>query len=132
MIESKLAGESACRSRRSLLPTFWQLSLGLALLVIGTVPKRAAAQPTEAPPPEAPLPGSVPNRPQPTPRSLASAVPAVVVSAPALLEDRGVAYPPRALAEGFFARVEVGLVLELDAGGNVQRATLETPVGHGF
>jgi TonB family protein len=74
----------------------------------------------------------VPNEPQATAANPASATPPARVTAPALLDDRGVAYPPQALAEGFFARVEVVLVLELDAGGGVLHATIEAPIGHGF
>ena len=63
------------------------------------------------------------------PRTVA-AQPDVVV--PRLEHDRGAAYPRRALAERFYERVEVMLILELDKDGNVERASVESPHGHGF
>lgn len=51
--------------------------------------------------------------------------PAVVP--PVLVSDPGVAYPPEALRAGFYERVEVVLILELDATGKVERASVEVP-----
>jgi TonB family protein len=65
-----------------------------------------------------------------------SSGPKAEIVAPRLLEDPGAAYPGRALDERYHAEhpepVEVALVLELTAEGNVERATVETPRGHGF
>ncbi len=52
--------------------------------------------------------------------------------APRLERDGGAAYPLRALAERHYQRVEVGLVLEIDARGKVVRASVDRARGHGF
>ncbi len=58
--------------------------------------------------------------------------PGPAVVPPRLLEDPGVSYPAGALAERFYERAEVALVLELDDTGKVVSASVETPQGHGF
>ncbi|MBE7482393.1 MAG: TonB-dependent receptor [Polyangiaceae bacterium] len=52
--------------------------------------------------------------------------------APRLERDPGAAYPRQALREKVYERVEVVLILELDKDGKVERASVETPQGHGF
>ena len=59
-------------------------------------------------------------------------IPAAPIVAPRLIRDEGVAYPGQALGEGFYERVEVRLILELDASGHVRSSSVETPQGHGF
>lgn len=54
------------------------------------------------------------------------------VVSPVLLYDPGVAYPPRAIDEGFDETVTVPLVLGIDRQGAVTQAAIETPAGHGF
>ncbi len=54
------------------------------------------------------------------------------VVVPRLEADPGVSYPRRALDERIYDHVEVVLVLELDKAGKVERASVETPRGHGF
>jgi TonB family protein len=61
----------------------------------------------------------------------ATAQPAAVVP-PTLRHDPGARYPARALSERFYDKVEVVLVLEIDAEGNVRDAKVETPRGRGF
>jgi TonB family protein len=57
--------------------------------------------------------------------------PAVVVP-PVLKTNEGAQYPEQALSEGFYATVDVPLVLTIDATGSVTRVEVERPVGHGF
>ncbi len=54
------------------------------------------------------------------------------VVAPQLEHDPGAAYPRQALREKVYQHVEVVLILELDKQGNVERARVESPRGHGF
>jgi TonB family protein len=49
-----------------------------------------------------------------------------------LKSNLGAEYPAQALSEGFYETVEVALLLTIDASGNVTRADIEKPVGHGF
>ena len=56
--------------------------------------------------------------------------PAIV--APRIVEDPGAEYPQRALDDKVTETVTVTLLLEIDHEGVVQRATPETPAGHGF
>jgi hypothetical protein len=59
------------------------------------------------------------------------AIPAAPTVAPRLIRDEGVAYPEQALGDRFYERVEVRLILELDASGHVRSSSVETPQGHG-
>lgn len=52
---------------------------------------------------------------------------AATATPPRLEHDPGVAYPKAALERGFYETVSVNLVLEIDAQGRVQRASLEQP-----
>ncbi|WP_394821877.1 TonB family protein [Pendulispora albinea] len=54
------------------------------------------------------------------------------VTPPKLVTDEGAQYPDAALKEGWTAPATVVLVLEIDTEGVVRKATVETPVGHGF
>lgn len=54
------------------------------------------------------------------------------VVAPVLERDVGAAYPRRALRQHFYGRVEVSLILEVDARGRVTRASVEHARGRGF
>jgi TonB family protein len=51
---------------------------------------------------------------------------------PKLSYDPGVGYPPQALGEHYYQRVDVDLVLEIDTNGAVQNASVQSPRGHGF
>jgi TonB family protein len=51
---------------------------------------------------------------------------------PRLERESGVSYPRRALEARYYERVEVILVLEISADGDVTVAAVETPHGHGF
>jgi TonB family protein len=55
-----------------------------------------------------------------------------VLVPPRLVGDDGAHYPEQALRERFFQRITVGLILEVDAHGAVQKVDVETPAGHGF
>jgi TonB family protein len=62
----------------------------------------------------------------------APAPPPPVIVPPAVTNDEGAEYPPKAIEDKVVDRVEVVLVLEIDAQGAVVKATVETPQGHGF
>src|SRR4051812_28090540 len=93
------------------------LALGLAIfgapLEVWAQPGGAVRQPTDAP-----------AKPQP-------AAPAVIVP-PVVKKDEGAKYPKQALDDKVNERVEIILVLDVDAQGRVKNAAVETPVGHGF
>src|SRR6187399_46150 len=87
----------------------WVTRWGVALAIV--LPWRSAsAQPT---PPDAgqPADGDRASRPAVVP--------------PRLVHDPGVSYPPAALQQGFYDRVAVDLILELNDSGVVVDAKLE-------
>lgn len=98
-------------------------AVGIAVLSLWA--SRANAQTSgtavAAPPPEE---GGEEARPSPP------AAPAI--TPPVLKKDEGAAYPEQAIKDKVRDVVTVVLVLELDATGAVRKATVETPVGHGF
>jgi TonB family protein len=56
----------------------------------------------------------------------------VTLTPPKLLKDEGAEYPAAALKDGIKEPVTVVIILEIDPTGAVRKATVETPVGHGF
>ncbi|MGH7270657.1 MAG: TonB family protein, partial [Polyangiaceae bacterium] len=94
------------------------LLCGIALAVLLPSPSHAE----DATPPSAPS----PQPPQPPASSVATVTP------PVLVKDDGAAYPKQALEERARGGAEVLLLLTIDSRGAVTRATVETPVGHGF
>lgn len=92
------------------------LLLPLAVALSALAPAAAWAQPAS----------DVSNAAPPQPAA------APVVTMPVVKHDEGVTYPKAALDAGIHDRVEVSLILTIDATGVVTRAVVEKPVGHGF
>lgn len=69
-----------------------------------------------------------PKDPAPPPPAPAPAQ----ITMPVIKKDEGVRYPEQALRDKVRDRVEVVVILELDAEGRVKTANVETPMGHGF
>lgn len=74
--------------------------------------------------------------PPPVPSSPAPAAPEAPpppsLAPPKLVKDEGAQYPDQALKDGVRDAVSVILILEIDPSGAVRKASVETPVGHGF
>jgi TonB family protein len=67
------------------------------------------------------------------PQSQAPLAPAAPeITMPRLLSESPAHYPEQALKDKVTAKVTVNLILELDANGRVQNATVPEPQGHGF
>lgn len=79
-------------------------------------PGGGARQPAQPPQPNE-------GQPQPAPPT---------ITPPIVKKDEGAQYPGQAIKDKVKEPVEVVLVLEVDAQGNVRNATVETPAGHGF
>ena len=60
------------------------------------------------------------------------APPPAVITPPVVKKDEGATYPAQALADKVKDPVTVVVVVEIDASGVVQKASVETPAGHGF
>jgi TonB family protein len=58
--------------------------------------------------------------------------PAPVITPPVVKKDEGATYPAQALADKVKDPITVVVIVEIDASGNVQKAGVATPVGHGF
>ena len=93
------------------------VSLGLASFAAALVSLAPGVARAQAPQPPAPPP---------------AAAPASDVTLPVVRKNEGVAYPRRALDEGFRGPAEVALTLTIDATGAVTRAVVENAAGHGF
>ncbi len=110
----------------------------LVSAALAAAPARAQTQGNQPPPSnESPSGGAVPRGAAGAgivpPKDEGAPAPApVTVTPPKLVKDEGAEYPAQALKEGVREAVSVVLVLELDATGAVRKATVETPVGHGF
>ncbi len=106
-----------------------------ALAALGTLATAAPAlaqTPAEEPAPPAPAVPTAPASPA-TPAPVTDAAPAApVVVMPKLLEPSAVRYPATALAEKYFVKASVVLVLSIDADGAITETKIETPAGHGF
>ena len=85
-----------------------------------TASQIAAAQPGGA--------VTTPAKPQPA----APPPAAPVLTPPKVVADEGAEYPRQAVEDKVTERVEVVLILEVDAAGAVTNATVETAWGHGF
>ena len=60
------------------------------------------------------------------------APPPPTITPPRLVKDEGAEYPAAALRDGFHDAVQVTVILEIGPSGDVRKADVETPVGHGF
>ncbi|MFO0675633.1 MAG: TonB family protein [Polyangiaceae bacterium] len=100
------SGHKSRAPRRGAALLFLAISASVA-----TAPRdtRAAEPAAEAPPDNAPA-----------------------LTLPVLRSDDGAAYPDSAVADGVRETVTVVVIVEIDTQGNVRKANVETPVGHGF
>jgi len=60
------------------------------------------------------------------------APPPVTITPPRVVKDEGAEYPAQAIRDGVREPVQVTVVLEVGPEGDVRRADVETPAGHGF
>ena len=58
--------------------------------------------------------------------------PPAVITPPVVKKDEGATYPAQALADKVKDSVTVVVVVEIDAAGIVQKASVDAPAGHGF
>jgi TonB family protein len=78
----------------------------------------------------APAEAGAQSAPAASPLGPAASAPSVTL--PVVQKNEGVAYPKRALDEGFRSSAQVTLTLTIDAAGAVTDAVVLTPAGHGF
>ncbi len=102
--------------RRLALPCLFGLGVGLL------APAPARAQPSHGGFPAPP--GSQTPNDQPPP--------APAITPPVVKKNEGVAYPKQAIDEGFTEKLDVDVVIDIDATGAVTHAVVEAPAGHGF
>lgn len=76
--------------------------------------------------------GAVVTQPKDEPAPPPQPPPAPTITPPAIKSDQGAVYPAQAVTDKVTDTVTVVLVLEIDATGEVRKATVETPQGHGF
>src|SRR5512138_1277825 len=93
----------------------------LALLLACSFPRTAHAQPKEPPAGDATRGSTGGGQP-----------PAVTVIKPSVRFDPGAQYPRKALDDGVKERVEVTLIVDVDATGKVTDVHVDQGAGHGF